>query len=234
MKYLQTETFLGDAECAGDAVKPTVEQETRLRELQAELENLGPDQVQQRLENLLESAYLQVELDLLDSAWASAHEAFKLAMAQEAWEQATQACDIIFQSEKEDAVKALAHGVWLGVTYPIDPELTVAVLHNLVDEMPPKADGTAYTAAVANYIVAMRSEGKKQEDLQFFVTQMMATVARKHSEIEEKELFDFWVEQLGLNDPARILPNLAKVLDAIVQDDWWYDRDELRSRLPGE
>lgn len=235
MKYLQTETFLGDAECSSDAIKPTLEQEQRLAELQSELGEADMVGLSQpRLDRLIESAYLQLELEQPEAAWASAHEAFKLAMALESWEQATQACDIIFQADKEDAVKALAHGIWLGVTYPIDPELSVAVLHNLVEEMPPKADGTAYAAAVANYLVDIRSEGKKQEDLRFFATQMMANVARKHSEIEEKELFDFWVGQLGLNDPGRILPNLANVLDAIVQDDWWFDRDELRSRLPGE
>ncbi len=32
--------------------------------------------------------------------------------------------------------------------------------------------------------------------------------------------------------PAQFLPKLSQVIDAIVAGDWWFDRDELRAKLP--
>ena len=36
------------------------------------------------------------------------------------------ACDILFQADQESSLAALGQGLWMAVTYPIDPELTVA------------------------------------------------------------------------------------------------------------
>ena len=41
------------------------------------------------------------------------------------------------------------------------------------------------------------------------------------------------MEKLRLHDPADFLPKLALVLGAIVPaDEWWFDRDALREKLP--
>ncbi|MEZ5449692.1 MAG: hypothetical protein R3E95_19185 [Thiolinea sp.] len=40
------------------------------------------------------------------------------------------------------------------------------------------------------------------------------------------------MQKLELLDPAVFLPRMGQVLDAMVEGQWWYDRDELRSRLP--
>jgi len=40
------------------------------------------------------------------------------------------------------------------------------------------------------------------------------------------------MDKLELNDPAKFLPKLAQVIDAIVAGDWWIDRDALRAKLP--
>lgn len=236
MKYLQTEpeTYLGDAECGGDAVRPTKPEEDRLEELRSQLAQLPADAPQaQRLSVLADIGYILLDLERQDEAWALGHDLFKQAMASQLWENAVQGCDIIYQSEKDDTIKALAHGVWLAVTYPIDPELSVLMLKHLVTETPPKADAAAVPAAVAAYLVELRATGKQREDLQFFTAGMLAEVAKKHSEVvDNKEIFDFWVERLELNDPSKMLPSLGKILDALVPDGWWYDRDALRAQLP--
>jgi hypothetical protein len=41
-----------------------------------------------------------------------------------------------------------------------------------------------------------------------------------------------WIEILGLNDIQELLSRLAAMLDAIVGDNWWVDRDALREKLP--
>jgi hypothetical protein len=230
MKYLNKDEQRGEAECSQDAVKSSELLLRRLAELDAELEGDLPPAA--RAKALLDSSYILLDLERLDEAFARAREAFDLALPQEDWEQAVQACDVMSQTESPDAAKALAHGVWLGVTYPIDPELSVAILQRLVEETPPKADGAAVAAAAARYIVDLRAEGKKREDLQFFTGQMLGNVARQHSGVDSQELFDFWTERMQLDDPALVLSRLAKILDVIVPEAWWYDRDALRAKIP--
>lgn len=233
MKYLQLEqeTYLGDAECASDAVRPRQEEEARLEEVLALLPAAPPER---RVALLNEAGYLLLDLERGEEARERGHEALRQALADEAWEEAVHACNIIYQAEQEDALKALAHGVWLGVTYPIDPEVSVLVLKHLTDETPPKTDAAAIPAAAAAYLVELRAEGRQREELQFFTAGMLAEVAKKHSEVvDNKEIFDFWVERLELNDPAKVLPRLARILDTLVPEGWWFDRDALRSRLPG-
>jgi len=40
------------------------------------------------------------------------------------------------------------------------------------------------------------------------------------------------VRKLELHDPQLFLPRLRNVVDVLVQDEWWFDRDALRERLP--
>lgn len=181
----------------------------------------------------MESGYILLDLERKDEAWDLGHEVFKKAVDSQSWLTAVEACDIIYQAEKDDAIKALSHGIWLGVTFPIEPELSIAMLQNLIDESPDRSDGSAVAAATASYIVDLRVENEqRRNDLKFFVTQMMGEVARRHSQVDEQEVFDFWVQQLELDDPAKFLPRLGQVVEAIVDNDWWYDRDELRKLLP--
>ena len=233
MKYLQTETaFLGDAECAEDAVMPTAQLEARLTELQSALGGLGEDApAGERCRLLLDSGYVLLDLERKDEAHDVAWQAFELAIHNELWEQGVQACDILFQSEKDDAIKALAHGIWLGVTYPVDPELSVAMLQHLVDETPPRSDGAAVAAATAHYLADMRAQGQQREDLMFFTSQLLGNVAKVYS-VENQELFDFWIEQKELDNPNMFIPRLAQVIDVLVIDEWWFDRDALREQLP--
>lgn len=234
MKYLKNEEIHG-AECADDAVKPTQLLEGKLAELANELAALdGRQNPRERARALVDSAYVLLDLERKTEAWDAAWEAFDLAIPEQDWEQGVQACDVMVQAEQPESVKALAHGIWLGVTYPVDPELSVAMLQHLIDETPPEADGAAVAAAVARYLVDLRAEGKQREDLQFFTGQMLGEVARKHGKVDSQELFEFWMDRFELNDPSKILPRLAQVIDVLVTDQWWFDRDQLREQLPQE
>ncbi|MEJ2404479.1 MAG: hypothetical protein P8171_09355 [Candidatus Thiodiazotropha sp.] len=233
MKYLEAETFLGDNECSEDAVKSSKLLELKLQENREQWDNLSADAPQsERLQLEMANGYILLDLDRRDEAWQNAKQGLTTALEHELWDIAVEACDIIYQAEREDAVKALAQGIWLGVTFPIDPELSVAMLQHLIDETPDNSDGAAVAAATACYLVDLRAEGQAREDLRFFTNQLLGQVARRHSQVEEQEIFDFWVERMALNDPSEFLPRLAKVLEVIVEDDWWFDRDLLRSRIP--
>jgi hypothetical protein len=39
---------------------------------------------------------------------------------------------------------------------------------------------------------------------------------------------------MELNDPAAFLPRLRNVVDVLVQDEWWFDRDALQAALPAD
>jgi len=233
MKYLHDQVQLGNAECADDALPSLQAAQLKLDEIDERLNQdlLGLDQAA-RNSLLLESSYLLLDLDRGKEAWERAHRVFSEAIPNERWLQAGEACDIIFQADQNDALRALAHGIWLGVTYPIAPELSVALLQHLVEESPDRSDGAAVAAATASFIVDMRAQGPEKDELRFFTTQMLGEVARRHSKVDDQEIFDFWVERLELNDPSKFLPRLAKVLDILAAGEWWFDRDELRNRLP--
>jgi hypothetical protein len=233
MKYLQTEAYLGNNECANDVLEPTKPTLLRVDELQQQLDQIGPTApIEQRLRLTLDRGYGLLELNRFEEAWQLAREALDQAISAQTWMRAVEACDIMFQSDQPGSIRALAHGAWLGVTFPIDPELSVAMLQHIVDESPDRSDGAAVAAAVAGYLVDLRAEGKQREDLMFFTTQMLGQVARLHSQVAEQEIFDFWVQQLELDDPAKFLPRLSSVLEVLVDKEWWFDREQLRSLIP--
>ena len=235
MKYLESEAFIGDNECSEDAIQSSKLLEIRLDEKQEELAALPADApLDKRLELEMESCYVLLDLDRSEEAWNKARPLLDQALNEQLWLRAVEACDVLYQAEKADSIKALAQGIWLGVTFPIDPELSVAMLQHLIDETPDTSDGGAVAAVTACYLVDMRADGPDREDLKFFTNQLLGQVARRHSQVEEQEIFDFWVERMELDDPAKFLPRLAKVLDVIVEDGWWFDRDELRALIPAE
>jgi hypothetical protein len=110
----------------------------------------------------------------------------------------------------------------------------VAMLQHVVEETPDDSDGGALAAAVARYVVDLRCEGKKHEDLAFFANQLLGNVARRHSNVEDQEQFDFWIERMELNQPDKFLVRMRNVIDILVQDDWWIDRDAIWAKLPDQ
>ncbi len=210
--------------------------------LQAELEK-----AEENLNNFpadgdsLERARLQLKkanallgLEQNEAAWNDARAAFDEFVAQQAWADAIEACDILYQTDQPGSINALAHGVWLSITYPVDAEHSIVMLSYVVDETPADSDGAAVAAATAHYVVGMRAEDDQLDSLSFLTTNLIAKVAQRHSNVDSQEKLDFWLEKMELNDPQIFLPRMAKVLDVIVGDEsnWWFNREELRSQLP--
>lgn len=167
-----------------------------------------------------------------EQAWAHAREALDIFIAEEQWNDAVAACQILYQSNQEHSIAALGQGIWLAITYPITPQLTVDMLHHIVDETPDNSDGAAVAAMTAHYIADLRTEGKEHESMTFLTSQLLAQVAKRHRNIEGEEYLNTWIEILELNDTKKLLSRMATMLDVIVGNEWWFDRDELRSKLP--
>jgi hypothetical protein len=181
----------------------------------------------------LDIAEAKVGITRGDEAWDLARTALDIFLANECWQEAVEACDVLYQSNQPASLVALAHGVWLAVTYPIDPQLTINMLGYVIDETPSTADGAAVAAITAHYIADMRGDEEQRKSLMFLTNEMVANVAKAHSQVEDQEALSAWMEKLRLHDPADFLPKLALVLGAIVPaDQWWFDRDALRERIP--
>lgn len=232
MKYLKPDSAIPSEEMAGEAQGAKALLESRLMALRERLAEPASQPALSQAELQLEIARVLIDLDRGNEAWETARAAFDRFIALEKWESAVQASEIMFLADQADSLVALGHGIWLAVTYPVDPELTVAMLQHVVHETPKDADGAAVAAAVAHYIVDLRATEEARENLTFFTGRMLSTVARQHSNVKEQPEFDAWVKRLELDDPAKFLVRLRNVVDVLVQDQWWFDRAALQAKLP--
>ncbi len=224
---------LSDAEKRLLDKTPDADRESRLQalmdKLASEQNNATP------LDNALtalEIAGLLLDLDRKADAWQYARPAIKDLIAQQAFEDAALACQYTYLADQDDAIAAIGQAAWLSVTYPVDPHLTANILSHIIDETPDESDGGAVAAAVAHYVVDLRSEGDKLEELKLFTGANLARVAKRHSNVESQMQFELWVERLELDVPEKFLVRLRNVIDVMVQTDWWFDRDALLADIP--
>jgi len=187
----------------------------------------------------LERALLQLDiselllaLDQKEHAWNEARATFDTFIKSEEWQHAVEACNVMYQTEQPASIIALGHGVWLAVTYPISADTSVAVLNHIVDETPATSDGAAVAAMTGYYIADIRSTDENHDSMTFLAKTILGNVAKRHSNVQTQKEMDAWLFKLELNDPQVFLPRLSLVVNSIVGETWWFDRDELRAKLP--
>ena len=182
----------------------------------------------------LEIADRQARLGQGAEAWETARRLFDVFVEQEDWNRLVESCDVLFRAEHKDSNIALGHGVWVGVTFPIDPVITVVMLQHLVDASSPDSNTAAVAATVAHYIAAIRGgDGKEGEDLIDFTEQLLLLVAGGQG-ISGQEDFGGWMFHNGLKEPEEFIPRLGEGVANLVGDHWWFDRDELRKHIPAD
>ena len=207
--------------------------EQQLREKNAELALYsGADPLTKaRLE--LDIAEILIWLDRKEEAWMYARKAFDAALKKESWRDAVEACNVLYQTGQPQSIPALGMGVWLAVTFPVPPQLTYAMLDQVVTEPPDHADGAALAAITARYVIDLRASDEEHGDWSLLANDLVARVAARHSQVRDQSGLDAWMDKLGLRKPELFLLRLGQVVNAIVGDAWWFDRDLLRSKLPG-
>lgn len=215
-----------DTANAGALEAQLVALEDRLRELPRDADPMEAAMINLQMGRILVGLGRNME------AWNVARPAFDAFLGAHQWQHMVEACDILFLSEQEASLSALGQGIWLGVTFPIDAELTLNMISHVIDETPDDSDGGAVAAAVGAYIVDLRAQGKQRESLVFFANQLLGKVARRHGDVQTQEQFDLWFARLELDDPQKFLVRMRNVVDVLVQDDWWFDRDEIHKTLP--
>ena len=205
----------------------------KVTELTEKLDNL-PSVVapMERARALLDLANAELGMTQMSDVWNHAKAAFDICIAHEEWQLAVEACDLLYQTELPSSITALGHGVWLSVTYPLEPEYSINMLNYIINETTDDADGAALAAITAHFIVDHRSEGKTRDDLKVLTTNMLAKVALRHSKVETQVGLDVWMDKMDLRDPDVFLPRMGMVVGAIIGDgNWWFDKAELQKKL---
>jgi len=180
----------------------------------------------------LDIAETLVALGRKEEAWSTAREALMVFIDTEQWQEAVESYNVLFQTEQPASLAALGQGVWLAITFPIQPDTTIAMLQHIVEETPDDSDGAAIAAITAHYIADIRAAEDKHHSLTFLTQNIIGQVAKRHSNISTQAELGAWMDKLHLKEPGDFLPRMATVIDVLVQDEWWFDRDGLRNKLP--
>ncbi len=205
--------------------------EKYLEEKQRDLSGLTNTTPLARARMQLDIAEILNNLERKPEAWTLAKQAFDTTLSNDAWQDAVEACNVLYQSEQEDSIAVLGMGVWLAISFPVDPELTLAMLLHIVDETPNNSDGAALAAVTARYVIDMRADDDTHESQGFLANNLIAMVAERHSNVRDQAALDKWLDRLQLRDPQVFLPRLGQVVDVVVDGKWWFDRDELRKKF---
>lgn len=203
-----------------------------LDEKQQALGQLGNTATIGRARLQLDIAELLVALERKEEAWGLARAAFDTALQHESWQDAVEACNVLYQCEQPLSIPALGMGAWLSITFPVEPELTFAMLAHIIDETPDHSDGAALAAVTIRYVIDLRASDDKHEDLALLANNLIARVAARHDKVNDQQALNDWMDRLELRDPGVFLPRLSQVVNTIVGAAWWFDRDELRNKLP--
>ena len=218
-----------------DTVTPDakVDYENHLNEAIQQLKKLPETaSATDRARVVLDIAEAKTGLGEGEESWNLARDAFDVFVTSEHWQEAVEACEVLYRTEQPDNIIALAHGVRLSVTYPVSTQTSIVMLNYIIDETPTNSDGAAVAAATAKYLADLRASDIEHEGLEFLTRNMLVKVAERHGNVDSQELLDFWMEKMQLKQPEIFLPKMGQVLDSIVGDRWWIDRDVLRSKLP--
>ncbi|GMR16339.1 MAG: hypothetical protein BMS9Abin31_0668 [Gammaproteobacteria bacterium] len=225
-----SETNNISAELSGEARQELAD---KLNTYQDKLKALPADSTDlERALLQLDISELLLALDQKEHAWNEARSTFDIFIKNEEWQHAVEACNVMYQTEQPASIVALGHAVWLAVTYPIEADTSVAVLNHIVDETPATSDGAAVAAMTGYYIADIRSTDENHDSMTFLAKTILGNVAKRHSNVQTQKEMDAWLFKLELNDPEVFIPRLSLVVNSIVEENWWFDRDDLRSCLP--
>jgi hypothetical protein len=219
-----------DQNSLNDEERQQFEQE--LSEKLLALKNCPDTEVLQGLRLQLDIAEILNWLSRTSQAWTMARVAFATALSLEAWQDAAEACNVLYQTKEQDYIAALGMGVWLAVTFPVTPQLTFAMLDHVVTESPGDAYSAALAAVTARYVIDLRASDAEHGDWSLLANDLIGRVALRHADVQDQAALNIWMDQMGLRDPQSFLPRLSQVVNDMVGELWWFDRNELRDRLP--
>ncbi|MBD2455513.1 tetratricopeptide repeat protein [Nostoc sp. FACHB-87] len=118
----------------------------------------------------------------------------------------------------------LAQGVWLCLRVQVPLHNTIDTLWSMYNLVSQGDDIKALLGATAMYLCQLRGDQHPQlEELRDDSFKILVSAAAAQG-IETREAFDAWIEQQQLNNPDYFIPRLVQLLEAIVGDEWLFER----------
>lgn len=189
--------------------------------------------------DMLEKA--QTELDIAEcylgleqksDAYIWVNKALPVFKAEKEWAFIIDAGDIIYNCGQQDATVALGNGTWLAMALSTEPNITINLLHYIIEAYPNDADRAAVAAMLAHFVAETRSSDQERENLSFLTGQIIVNVAEKHYKINDQEALNTWITTHKLDDINHLLQKLDLILIDMTNNQWWYDKDQIHAELP--
>ncbi len=110
MKYLNPE-HMRDADSGEDVQESSFLLEARLAEVRQHRQEIQDRKSGAFADLLLEEGRLLIRLEKMPEAWEVARAAFDLHLANENWQGAVEACDVLFAADQPDSLAALGQAM---------------------------------------------------------------------------------------------------------------------------
>ncbi|HIJ84290.1 MAG TPA: hypothetical protein HPQ00_08810, partial [Magnetococcales bacterium] len=127
--------------------------------------------------------------------------------------------------------KALAQRIWVGLKTETPASEVVLALFHLLNTLGPRHDVAGPIAALAHFMAKHRTPDHPDRDLAMGQAQQMFHRVCEEKGVVGEEAFKIWVKHSRLDDPNHYVPIVMHLLDVMVGDVWWFDRDLLQKEL---
>ncbi|MBF0399620.1 MAG: hypothetical protein HQL90_02510 [Magnetococcales bacterium] len=129
------------------------------------------------------------------------------------------------------AGKALAQRIWLALKTDTAITEVMLALTALFSQFGAAHEQAGDIAAMAGLLAARRgTDHPDSEWAEVQALQMMQQVQQVNA-FSEPGAFEDWFVARGWADPDVFIPRFMKLLEEVVGDDWWLDRDRLQQDL---
>ncbi|MBF0587975.1 MAG: hypothetical protein HQL53_02480 [Magnetococcales bacterium] len=141
---------------------------------------------------------------------------------------------LVFLSNQEgnpESAKARAMTMWLALKTETPIAVLTSAAYKLVVNLGEKHPLCAPLASVANLMLQHRTPEDPDRPLAISHVQQMYMHVCPSALNEDRDGFDQWVKENQLDDPDVIIPQVMGLLEIMIGDDWWVDRDAVQAEL---
>ncbi|MBF0192129.1 MAG: hypothetical protein HQL99_13465 [Magnetococcales bacterium] len=133
--------------------------------------------------------------------------------------------------KNNEIYKALAQRVWVGLKTQAPAIEVVQSLYHLLNTLGPTHELAPAVCALAQLLAIHRTPDHPDQELAIGHTQQMFSMVCGALNITGDEEFQNWVKAKQLDEPDLFIPEIIRMLEMMVGDDWWIDREGLQKEL---
>ena len=141
---------------------------------------------------------------------------------------------LIYLSKKDDHDKlhaAIGQASWLALKLETPIDIVVMSLYNMLLTLGNGHGAAKSVAALANMMTHHRTPDHPDRELAKAQAQQMLHYVSPETGHENQEGFDKWTKENRMDDPDFFVPVVMEVIDGLVRQDWWIDREAIQQEL---